>query len=310
MSMAVARADLVTGVGVVVDDSVITYAEIEDVVAQRAETVERVYANDPARYEQELQKLHDQEVEEMIEDKLIVHEFTASGYTTNVLEAFIDDQIRDRIQKEYYGDRSRLIKTLQAQGMTYEMFRRQEREKFIIRYMKFQNGSNERKIIISPLKIETYYAEHKNEFKVDDQVHLRMITIPQQQETSPGTARKMGEESLAKIVSGVPFTDMAGVYSSGAQRAEGGDRGWVDRTYFKPELATVAFSLKPGQHSGVIELPEGCYLLMVEDVRTAHVRPLDEVRGDIEHSLKTEEGAQLYRAWIERLKRKSFVQYY
>jgi peptidyl-prolyl cis-trans isomerase SurA len=304
-----ARAELVSGISVVVNDSVITYAEIEDTIAQSAISAAKRFANDPRRYDEEVQKLHSQGIELLVENKLIVHEFTSSGYTTNVLEAFIDDQIRDKIQREDYGDRTRLIKTLQAQGQTYEEFRRQQREEFIISYMKFQNGSNLRKILISPLKIEQYYSTNQDQFKVDDQVHLRMIVVTNQPD-APGLARKVAEEIVAKIDSGVPFAEMAGVYSSGSQRAEGGDRGWVDRTYFKAELATQAFSLKPGQHSGVIELPEGCYIMMVEDARLAHIRPLTEVRDDVERLLKAQESLRLYKDWIQRLKRKSFIQYY
>ncbi len=304
-----ARAELVSGISVVVNDSVITYAEIEDEVERGALTAAKLYANDPRTYDQVVQRLRSQDIELLVEDKLIVHEFTTSGYATNVLEAFIDDRINEKIQREDYGDRSRLIKTLEAEGITYEAFRRQQREQFIIEYMKYQNGSNLRKILISPLKIDLYYTGHKDDFKVDDQVHLRMIVITNQP-SSPDTARKVAEESMAKIDSGVPFAEMAGVYSSGTQRAAGGDRGWVDRSYFKPELATEAFSLKPGRHSGVIELPEACYLMMVEDVRPAHISPLTEVRDEIERKLKAEESLRLYKAWIERLKRKSFIQYY
>jgi parvulin-like peptidyl-prolyl isomerase len=176
--------------------------------------------------------------------------------------------------------------------------------------MIYQNNSNLRKILISPLKIEQYYSGHEDEFKVDDQVHLRMIVVNQQADSAPGMARRVAEEILAKIDSGVPFAEMAGVYSSGVQRAEGGDRGWVERSYFKPELAKEAFALKPSQHSGVIELPEACYLMMVEDVRPAHVRPLTEVRDDIERTLKSVESLRLRKEWIERLKRKSFIEYY
>lgn len=304
------RAELVSGISVVVNDSVITYAEIEDEVVRGAATAAKVYANDPKAYDQEVERLRAQDMEMLVEDKLIVHDFTSSGYTTNVLEAFIDDRIRENIQKNYYGDRTRLIKTLQAEGITYEEFRRQQREQFIIEYMTYQNNSNLRKILISPLKIEQYYDEHKDEFKVDDQVHLRMIVVNQEHDSAPGFARKVAAEILAKIDSGVPFAEMAGVYSSGSQRSEGGDRGWVERTYFRPELATAAFSLKPGQHSGVIDLPEACYLMMVEDVRPAHVRPLTEVRDDIERTLKSEESLRLRKQWIERLKRKSFIEYY
>ena len=305
-----ARAELVSGISVVVNDSVITYAEIEDEVVKGAANAALVYAHNPQAYDQEVERLRSQDIELLVEDKLILHEFATSPYTTNVLEAFIDDRIRDKIQKEYYGDRTRLIKTLDAEGITYEAFRRQQRDQFIIEYETYQNNSNLRKILISPLKIEQYYNGHKDDFKVDDQVHLRMIVVNQQPDSPTGMARRVAEEIMAKIDSGVPFAEMASVYSSGSQRAEGGDRGWVDRSYFKSELAEKAFSLKPGQHSGVIDLPEACYLMMVEDVRPAHVRPLTEVRDEVERTLRSEESLRLRKTWIERLKRKSFIEYY
>jgi peptidyl-prolyl cis-trans isomerase SurA len=306
-----AGAELVSGVSVVVDKSVITLAEIEDGVAPRAAAALKMYANNPQGYDEEINKLRSQEIERLVEDKLIVHEFTAAGYSTNVLEAFIDDAINKDLQRLYYGDRARFIKTLQAEGKTYETYRRDEREKFIIQYMNWQNSSNPHKILISPLKIEQFYSAHPDDFKVNDQVHLRMIVITNQGPDEPAdSARKLAEEVLAKIDSGVPFKEMAAVYSSGSHRAEGGDRDWVDRSYLKPELAQAAFALKPGEHSKVIELPEACYLLMVEEARPAHVRPLTEVRDDIERTLKAEENLRLRKAWIDRLKRKSFIEYY
>jgi len=247
-------------------------------------------------------------VEQLVERKLILHEFITSGYATNVVESFIDGQIQDKIKREYYGDRARLIETLHAEGVSAETFRRQEREDFIVRYMIYQNVTAPKKTLISPLRIEQYYGEHQNEFKVDDQVKMRMIFITNSPDA--GESRKVAAEILAKIDSGVPFKEMAAVYSAGSQRAEGGERGWVDRKFFKQELADVAFSLKPGQHSGVIELPEGCYLIMVEDARQSHVKPLVEVRADIERALKNEENSRLHKQWIDRLKKKSFIEYY
>lgn len=305
-----ARAELVSAVSVAVNDSVITYFDIQTGVLPRAQTVLRLYSGEPQRMEQEVQKLRVQEIERQVEDKLILHEFVTSGYVTNVLEAFIDDQIRQNIQRDYGGDRARLIKTLQAEGMTYDMYRRQQRETFIINYMNYQNSSNPRKILISPLKIEQYYQGHKDAFKVEDQVKLRMIVLAQPAGSPPGSAKRLADEILAKINAGTPFAEMAAVNSSGSHRSEGGLYGWEDRSFFKPELAQVAFSLKPGQHSGVVELPEGCYLLQIDDVRPAHVKPLTEVRDEVERTLKAEENSRLRKKWIERLKSKSFVQYY
>jgi parvulin-like peptidyl-prolyl isomerase len=305
-----ARATVVSGVSIVVNNDVITRGEIMDKVAPKLQMLYSMYANDEARFEEEKRKVYDQQVEELVERKLIMHEFTTGGYMTNVLESFIDDQIKKNIQREYYGDRARLIKTLQAQGMTYEMYRRQERENFIVNYMGYQNVDAPKKILISPLKIEQFYKDHQDAFKVDDQVKVRIIVINQPSDGSPGEAKKTADEVLAKINSGVPFEEMAAVYTSGSKRSEGGERGWVERSFFKSELAQVAFSLKAGQHSGVIELPEACYILLVEDVRPSHIKSLAESRAEIERTLKTRERDRLHKQWIERLRIKSFVQYY
>ena len=304
------HAELVTAVAVVVNGSVITLGEIAAKVQPGMQIMARTYGNDQPRLETELQKMRDEAIEQMVEDKLILHEFITSGYVTNVLEAFINDRINEEIQKEYYGDRSRLIRTLKEQGKTYETYRREKRERFIIDYMNYQNSSNPRKIVISPLKIEQYYQSHPNEFKVQDQVKLRMIVLTNSPDIAPDSTKRLAEEILAKVDSGVPFAEMAAVNSSGSHRSEGGDRGWVDHTYFKEALDRVAFTLKPGQHSGVIEQPEACYLMMVEEVKPAHVKTLNEVRADIERTLKNDENLRLRKLWIERLKRKSFVNYY
>jgi parvulin-like peptidyl-prolyl isomerase len=305
-----ARAEMVTGLAVVVNDSVITWGDIETRVAPAELRARNTFSN-PKAYDLEMQKYHDQAIEQMVEDKLILHDFVTSGYLTNVLDAFVEDQIREFIQKNDYGDRARLIQTLHAEGKTYESFHREQWEDFIIRNMTALNGSNLRKILISPLKVEQYYESHENDFKMEDQVKLRMIVLPPPPDSAPGTAKKLGEEILAKIDAGVPFAEMAQVYSSGADRAEGGDRGWVQRSYFRPELVNIAFSLKAGEHSGVIETPEKtCFIMKVDEVRPAHIKPLTEVRGDIERTIRNEESLRLRKLWIERLKRKSFVRFY
>jgi len=306
-----AQADeTVSGVSVVVNNDVITYGEIVDKVAPRVAMVARLYANDPQRFEEEARKVRAEQLDDLVERKLIMHEFITTGYATNVLEAFIDDLVKKNIQRDYYGDRARLVKTLEAEGQTYEMYRRQVREDFIVNYMAYQNVDEPRKILISPLKIEQYYKDHQDTYKEDDQVKLRIIVLSQPQEGFAGEAKKTADEVLSKIDGGVSFEEMAKIYSSGSKRTEGGEYGWIKRSDFKPELSDVAFSLKAGQHSGVIELPEACYIMLAEDTRPAHVKSLTEVRTDIERTLKSEEKARLHKQWIDRLKKKSFIEFY
>jgi parvulin-like peptidyl-prolyl isomerase len=103
---------------------------------------------------------------------------------------------------------------------------------------------------------------------------------------------------------------MATVYSTGSQRSQGGDWGWVERSVLRKELAEVAFTLQPGTLSDVIETAEECYLMLVEENRLSHTRPLSELRDEIEKTLLIQERARLQKQWIDRLKAKTFVRYF
>ena len=60
----------------------------------------------------------------------------------------------------------------------------------------------------------------------------------------------------------------------------------------------------------MIDLPDACYLLLVENKREAHVRPLSEVREEIERALLIKERTRLQQRWVDRMKTKSFVRYF
>jgi parvulin-like peptidyl-prolyl isomerase len=78
----------------------------------------------------------------------------------------------------------------------------------------------------------------------------------------------------------------------------------------RKELSDAAFALKPGETSGIIDLPDACYLLKVEDVRLAHVKPLADVRDGIEKTLRAQEQARLQDAWLKSLAAKTYARRY
>ena len=295
-------AELVDSVTAVVNIGVVTYSEIHEFVLPAAQALQREYAGQPAMYEQKLGDALNDGLEQLIERQLILHDFDTEGY--RLPESAVDEIVQDRI-RERFGDRITLMKTLQAQGETFEKFRREVRDQYIVSALRAKNISPE-KIIISPYKVETYYLAHQDDFKVEDEVKLRMIVLNKISGDDTNTVRLAGE-ILAQIKEGATFQEMASVYSQDSQRSQGGDRGWVERSVLRKELADVAFALKPGQVSEVIEMPEACYLMLVEQLRPAHVKPLNEVRDDVELTLRTQEQKQLEQQWIAQLKKKTFI---
>jgi parvulin-like peptidyl-prolyl isomerase len=76
----------------------------------------------------------------------------------------------------------------------------------------------------------------------------------------------------------------------------------VDRTVLRKEFAEATATLKPGQRSGIIDASDACFLLQVEEVKSAQLRPLSEVRDDIEKTLLNQERARIQKKYVERLK--------
>jgi parvulin-like peptidyl-prolyl isomerase len=297
-------AEVINGITAIVNDSVITYEEVQADVARTIELLQRQYARQPELLRQKVREAQEESIEELVQRKLILHEFKTAKY--NLPESIIDQSIKDRLKRQFGNDRLTLTKTLQAQNITFETYRQQIREQIIVSIMRRRNIASE--IFISPYKIESYYATNQAQFQLEDQIKLRMIVLDKTRRSSD--MKKLGQEILLKLDEGVPFSEMAMVYSDGSQATQGGDWGWVERSVLVEDLRDTAFSLKPGQRSGLIEKPTACYIMLVEEVRPTHVKPISEVRAEIEKTLIAQESARLQKKWIERLKAKSFVRYF
>jgi peptidyl-prolyl cis-trans isomerase SurA len=291
------------GVAARVNEAVITKKDVETRIAADLPFLAQQYRT-PQALNQKVTELRQTHLEALIEEQLILHEFKTAGY--NLPESYIDDQVNKAIRE--VGGRATLTKTLQAQNRTYESFRKEIRDKTVLREMRRQNVPFDP--VISPHKIETYYLEHRDQFKVEDQIKLRMIVVTNRPSAAGFSAKKLADEIIKKIEEGVPFAEMAKIYSQGSQSGEGGDWGWVERSVLRTDLAEKAFALKAGQRSSVIEAQDGCYIMLVEGVQPAHAKSLAEVREEIESTLKDEEVRRLRKKWIDQLKNKSFVRYF
>ncbi len=299
-----AAPELVNGIVAIVGETVITEKEARQFIEPAIVALERQRLTRPA-YNERAMEIYKDGLDQLIERQLTLNDFKASGYSfpDSIIEDFVQERIRER-----YGDRVKLIKTLEAQNMTYDQFRSDIRDQFIVEQMNLKNVASA--VIISPFKIETYYKAHSEEFKLPDQVRLRMIELRKSDGGDPEAVRRMARELEAKLATGTKFAEMATLYSAGSQRREGGDLGWVNRSVLRKEFADATAALKPGQRTGVIEAPDACFILQVEEVKSAQIRPLSEVRDEIEKTLLNQERARLQKNYVERLKKKSFVRFF
>lgn len=280
-------------------EDVVTFSQVRELIGPREKALRDQYTGQ--ELVDKIKELRLSAVKDLIDRQLIIQEFKKNKFT--IPDYVIDDHITTLIREEFGGDRGAFIRTLEAQGYTLAKFKDSEMEKIIVQAMRQKNVKND--LIISPQRIEDYYAKNREEFSTPEQIHLRMIVIKKGGENG----RKMAEEIRQKVVGGAEFEKLAQLYSEDSQES-GGDWGWIDRKTLNENLTKVAFSLKPGQVSKVIELSGNCYLLYCEAKRAAVTKPLPEVHDAIENKLLQEERQKAQEKWIQTLREKAYIKMY
>ena len=300
-----AAMDLVNGISAVVNDSVVTFMEVQMFSRRALETAAR-RSRTQSEFDEESLKLQKAALEQLIDRRLIVQEYKSAGY--NLPESIVDDILKKQVKREY-GDQVTLTKMLRQSGRTFESFKQEERDMLIVGQMIRTKIAQE--IVISPKRIERYYAQNQEKYRVTDRAKVRMIMVDARKHAR-GEPRRIAEDVIAKLKAGGDFAKLADEFSDDARINKGGDRGWVEEknTVFRKELTEVIFKLGAGQVSEVLEIDGTAFILKVEEKKQAQVQPITEVRLAIENQLKLEERDRLQKAWIGRLRKKAFVSYF
>lgn len=138
---------------------------------------------------------------------------------------------------------------------------------------------------VSDADLQVYYTAHQAQFTDKEQVKVRhiLIAVPAGADAKADSAAKAkAEDLLRQIKAGGNFAELAAKNSDDpGSKSQGGELGFLDRGRTVPEFDKTAFSLAPGQTSDVIKTQFGYHILQVEEKKTARVKPLSEVRGEI-----------------------------
>ncbi len=307
-AMHAQQATVVDGISAIVNQDVITISQVRELVGARERGLREVYRGEELT--ERLNQLRLAALKDLIDRQLILQEFKKmQEQGANIPEYVIDDRVQTIIREEFGGDRGAFIRTLQAQGYTLTRFREIEREKIIVQAMRQSKVTDN--FVISPTQILNYYNNNKANFSTPEQVKLRMIVIREGDtgDILTGTnKRQVASEIREKLLEGADFDRMAQMYSEDPSTQEvGGDWGWIERNTLTDALSKAAFSLRPGEVSPVIAHEGAYYILMVEARKNAQVKPMADVRDEIERNLIQQERMKAQERWLDTLRREAFI---
>lgn len=302
------RSDVVDGIAAIVNNDVVTISQVRELVGARERSLRDLYRG--AELERKVEEMRISAIKDLIDRQLILQEFKKlQEKGASIPEYVIDDRVQAIIRQEFGGDRAAFVRTLQAQGFTLTRFKEIERDKVIIQAMRQSKVEND--FVISPTQIQVYYDKNKTAYATPEQVKLRMIVIREGSSgdvPEVGSKKDLAEEIRQKVASGAEFDRMAQMYSEDETTQQaGGDWGWIERNTLNEELTNVAFSLRAGEVSPVINIENTYYILKVEARKNAAVKPITDVRDEIEKNLIQQERMKAQQRWLETLRKKAYI---
>ena len=305
---AAQQAEVVDGVAAIVNKDVITISQVRELIGSRERSLREVYSGtDLANKVKEMRLAA---LKDLVDRQLIIQEFRKMQEKgANIPDYVVDDRVQTIIRQEFGGDRSAFVRTLQAQGYSVTRFKEIEKDKIVVQAMR-QAKVNE-DFVISPNQIQAFYNKNKAAYALPEQVKLRMIVLREGKGTDiPGGENKAqtADEIRQKLVAGAEFPRMAEMYSEDeGTRDSGGDWGWIERNTLNEQLSSVAFALRPGQVSPVVKIGDSYYILLVEAKKNASVKPMSDVRDEIEKNLIQQERMKVQQRWIDTLRAKAYI---
>ncbi|MFH0986113.1 MAG: SurA N-terminal domain-containing protein [Candidatus Omnitrophota bacterium] len=303
-SLRAAEQELLDRVVAVVNDEVITQAEMDNFLRPVYEQYSKEYTG--AELMKQMNEVRQKILSQMIEDKLVYQEAVLLGI--EVKDEDVDKELREF--KEKMEKPGELEEMLEREGLTMKALRERLKKQSMVRQL--QDREIRSKVIVSPTEVENFYKNSPDKFKTKERVRVRSLTIKKGEEArmkglTDEKAKRRIELLEQKIKLDRDFDKIVKEASedSHAKQEEPGE--WIERGAMIESVDNVIFKTPVGQLTGIVETPIGYHIFRIEAKEAETVRSFDEVKEQISGYLFQEKSTKRFQDWMEEVKKAAYI---
>lgn len=223
----------------------------------------------------------------------------------------LDKQIDARLAqgKARFKDEQDFKKAIKDLEMDDKELREYTRRDLLI--TRFIETTFVSKTVVTETEIRDFYDKNIDKFKQDETVKASHILIGSDVAATPDDRKKAREkaEKLKKdLAGGADFAALAKGNSTCPSAQQGGDLGFFGKGQMVPAFEKVAFTLKPGEVSDVVETQFGYHLIKLAEKKPAATVDLKEVKAKIEEYLKGLKVNEAIQKYLEDTKKTAKIE--
>lgn len=257
--------------------------------------------------DKELEEIKNKALDELITEELVYQESKRMGIA--IPENEIDKRLKEI--KKAYPSEDAFNKALSANSLDPNSYKKLiERELSIKKVRERLFG---KPIKLSDKEVKEYFDKNREKFREPEKIRLRQILIKVQAYASNEQwekGREKAESILAELKAGKDFSKMAKELSDDPSKEKGGDMGFIHKGRLETYIEDVAFSMKVGEISDVIQTIYGFHIIKLEEKKEAHYNPYSKVKEKLKKDLEEVTTEDKKKDWIKGLKEKAEIKYY
>jgi peptidyl-prolyl cis-trans isomerase SurA len=263
--------ELVDRVVAVVGDSAVMQLDIEEAILGLQASGQQVPpVTDTAARNVLRRQVLDSKIDELV--LLQAAERDTIKIDDTAVENAVNSEIAER-QKNFGSDDAFQV-ALKRENLTLEQYRAMRTVEYrrgaIVQQFLGKKQRENRPPLVSESEVKAFFEEQKERIgkRPATITFGQAIVVPHPTDSARTSARKLADEILGKVRTGEDFVQLAKRYSDDpGSKEKGGDLGWFRREQMVPQFSTVAYAMRPGDISGVVETPFGFHIIKLEKVR-------------------------------------------
>jgi peptidyl-prolyl cis-trans isomerase C len=168
------------------------------------------------------------------------------------------------------------------------------------------------KVKVTEEDCKKFYDENIDKFKRTETVKASHILCGVDAKATAEEKKKALEkaEKLKKeLDGGADFAALAKANSTCPSSQQGGDLGFFGKGQMVPAFENVAFALKPGEVSNVVETQFGYHIIKVTEKKAAETVAFKDVRPRIEEFLKNQKIGAAVNDYLAEVKKTASVEF-
>jgi peptidyl-prolyl cis-trans isomerase C len=244
-------------------------------------------------------------------DNLVVQELlkqTAIKDKISVTEAEVDAKVKE--VQDRFPSLEKFKETLKGAGLTEEGLRAEVTQSMKMEKLLATQWATIKEV--GDEEITKFYNDNPDQFKMNEQVkasHILLEVKPDETDEVKAEKKKKLEDLKKQIENGADFAELAKANSSCPSKDKGGDLGFFERGRMVKPFEEVAFKLKTGELSDIVETKFGYHLIKVTDHKDASVVSLEDSKEKIAEYLTNQKKQQVVKDYVEQLKNNAKIEY-